>query len=73
MPDFDVSRISPWLLRIELDRKKMTGWYINFITNINQAVTEVNRFLNTNKYDCLICFVSKVKICINFMFVFENP
>lgn len=25
MPDFDVSRISPWLLRIELDRKKMTG------------------------------------------------
>lgn len=25
MPDFDVSRISSWLLRIELDRKKMTG------------------------------------------------
>ena len=24
MPDIDVSRISPWLLRIELDRKKMT-------------------------------------------------
>ena len=24
MPDFDVSRISPWLLRIELDRKRMT-------------------------------------------------
>lgn len=24
MPDFDVSRISPWLLRIELDRKHMT-------------------------------------------------
>lgn len=24
MPDFDTSRISPWLLRIELDRKKMT-------------------------------------------------
>ena len=24
MPDFDVTRISPWLLRIELDRKKMT-------------------------------------------------
>lgn len=24
MPDFDVARISPWLLRIELDRKKMT-------------------------------------------------
>jgi DNA-directed RNA polymerase II subunit RPB1 len=23
MPDFDVSRISPWLLRIELDRKRM--------------------------------------------------
>ncbi|XP_025193833.1 DNA-directed RNA polymerase II subunit RPB1-like isoform X2 [Melanaphis sacchari] len=24
MPDFDPSRISPWLLRIELDRKRMT-------------------------------------------------
>lgn len=24
MPDFDVTRISPWLLRIELDRKHMT-------------------------------------------------
>jgi len=24
MPDFDLSRISPWLLRIELDRKRMT-------------------------------------------------
>ena len=24
MPDFDTSRISPWLLRLELDRKRMT-------------------------------------------------
>lgn len=24
IPDFDASRISPWLLRIELDRKRMT-------------------------------------------------
>ena len=24
MPDFDVSKISAWLLRIELDRKRMT-------------------------------------------------
>ena len=24
MPDFDQSRISPWLLRVELDRKRMT-------------------------------------------------
>lgn len=28
MPDFDPTRISPWLLRIELDRKRMTGWLI---------------------------------------------
>lgn len=27
MPDFDVGRISPWLLRIELDRKRMTGTF----------------------------------------------
>lgn len=32
MPDFDVSRISPWLLRIELDRKKMTGKHLTFLT-----------------------------------------
>lgn len=25
MPDFDPLQISPWLLRIELDRKRMTG------------------------------------------------
>ena len=24
MPDFNVARISPWLLRVELDRKRMT-------------------------------------------------
>jgi DNA-directed RNA polymerase II subunit RPB1 len=24
MPDFDVTKLSPWLLRIELDRKRMT-------------------------------------------------
>lgn len=24
MPDFDTTRISPWLLRLELDRKRMT-------------------------------------------------
>lgn len=24
MPDIDVEKISPWLLRVELDRKKMT-------------------------------------------------
>ena len=28
MPDFDPTRISPWLLRIELDRKRMTGWLV---------------------------------------------
>lgn len=31
MPDFDVNRISPWLLRIELDRKRMTGTEITEI------------------------------------------
>jgi hypothetical protein len=29
MPDFDPTRISPWLLRIELDRKRMTGWLVS--------------------------------------------
>lgn len=32
MPDFDPTRISPWLLRIELDRKRMTGKFLSNIT-----------------------------------------
>ncbi|KAK8379225.1 hypothetical protein O3P69_019223 [Scylla paramamosain] len=42
MPDFDVSRISPWLLRIELDRKKMTGmWYVVKIFSTNSRCMTV--------------------------------
>ena len=28
MPDFDVSNISPWVLRVELDRQRMTGEFV---------------------------------------------
>lgn len=38
MPDFDVSRISPWLLRIELDRKKMTGELLLVVVIIIKAI-----------------------------------
>lgn len=37
MPDFEPSRISPWLLRIELDRKRMTG-SINIAKNKNKMM-----------------------------------
>jgi len=34
MPDFDPTRISPWLLRIELDRKRMTGWLVSEVVSL---------------------------------------
>ena len=34
MPDFDPTRISPWLLRIELDRKRMTGWLFSEVVSL---------------------------------------
>merc|ERR1719192_2989751 len=36
MPDFDQSKISPWLLRIELDRKRMTDKKIDYGTNLRK-------------------------------------
>lgn len=38
MPDFDTSRISPWLLRIELDRKKMTDKKLT-MEHISEKIT----------------------------------
>ena len=39
MPDFDVTRISPWLLRVELDRKKMTDKKLTM-----EQISEKDRF-----------------------------
>lgn len=41
MPDFDTSRISPWLLRIELDRKKMTDKKLT-MEQISEKITAGN-------------------------------
>lgn len=38
MPDIDVSRISPWLLRIELDRKRMTDKKLS-MEQISEKIT----------------------------------
>ncbi len=38
MPDFDVSKISPWLLRIELDRKRMTDKKLT-MESISEKIT----------------------------------
>jgi DNA-directed RNA polymerase II subunit RPB1 len=39
MPDFDTSRISPWLLRIELDRKRMTDKKLT-MEEISEKITQ---------------------------------
>lgn len=41
MPDIDVSRISPWLLRIELDRKRMTDKKLS-MESISEKITAGN-------------------------------
>ena len=39
MPDFDVTRLSPWLLRIELDRKRMTDKKLS-MEHISEQITK---------------------------------
>ena len=39
MPDFDPTRISPWLLRIELDRKRMTGRLVSVLVSPGRQVS----------------------------------
>jgi DNA-directed RNA polymerase II subunit RPB1 len=41
MPDFDPTRISPWLLRIELDRKRMTGSLVGLVKVTSKLVSKV--------------------------------
>ena len=38
MPDFDITRLSPWLLRIELDRKRMTDKKLS-MEQISEQIT----------------------------------
>lgn len=46
MPDFDVTRISPWLLRIELDRKHMTDRKLT----MEQIAEKINAGLYLNRF-----------------------
>ncbi|KAJ8311231.1 hypothetical protein KUTeg_011217 [Tegillarca granosa] len=48
MPDFDTSRISPWLLRIELDRKKMTDKKLT-MEQISEKITAGNEIMNSDE------------------------
>lgn len=50
MPDFDVSRISPWLLRVELDRKRMTDKKLT-MEQISEKITAGMCF-DTSMYTC---------------------
>ena len=54
MPDFDVSRISPWLLRIELDRKRMTDKKLT-MEQVNMSVClTLNRLRYRLRVDQLV-------------------
>ena len=48
MPDFDVSKISAWLLRIELDRKRMTDKKLT-MEQISEKITAGKNLLKERK------------------------
>jgi hypothetical protein len=60
MPDFDASRISPWLLRIELDRKRMTDKKL--------TMEQISEKINAGFGDDLVRRISlKLIFCANFL------
>ena len=51
MPDFDPTRISPWLLRIELDRKRMTDKKLT-MEHISEKIN-AGKYSNQLFRDCI--------------------
>ena len=61
MPDFDINKLSSWLLRIELDRKRMTDKKLS-MEQISEQITnyfgeDLNCIFNDDNAD----FILKVK------------
>lgn len=56
MPDFDVTRISPWLLRIELDRKHMTDRKLT----MEQIAEKINAGGRRRPRPCTLEFTNRV-------------
>ena len=58
MPDFDPTRISPWLLRLELDRKRMTDCKLSMeqiADKINQGFgDDLNCIFNDDNAEKLV-------------------
>lgn len=57
MPDFDVSKISAWLLRIELDRKRMTDKKLT-MEQISEKITAGKELALRRSCSCcvLVCY-----------------
>lgn len=57
MPDFDVSKISAWLLRIELDRKRMTDKKLT-MEQISEKITAGKELALRRSCNCcvLVCY-----------------
>ena len=60
MPDFDASRISPWLLRIELDRKRMTDKKLT----MEQISEKINAGFGDDLVSLMIIIVAVIQSCI---------
>lgn len=53
MPDFDVSKISAWLLRIELDRKRMTDKKLT-MEQISEKITAGKELALRRSCNCCV-------------------
>lgn len=53
MPDFDVSKISAWLLRIELDRKRMTDKKLT-MEQISEKITAGKELALRRRCNCCV-------------------
>ena len=59
MPDFQPERLSPWLLRVELDRKRMFDKKLT-MEFVAEKISERILFTNTSSYYTRTCFVLRI-------------
>ena len=67
MPDFDINKLSPWLLRIELDRKRMTDKKLS-MEHISEQITnyfgeDLNCIFNDDNAEKLILRIRVLHNC----------
>lgn len=68
MPDFDISKLSPWLLRIELDRKRMTDKKLT----MEQISEEITKYFGED-LNCIFNDDNAEKLVLRIRVMHNNP